>query len=113
MREADEAVDPGELGEADAPPVADKPYKVVFEANRCFGAGECAAVSDNWDVDISTGVASPQAYFFDESDLEHNVRAAEACPAKKGDGVIHVVDRRSGEEVAPDPHGDGRLSVEW
>jgi ferredoxin len=113
MDDADEPVDPQELGEADAPPVAEKPYKIVFEANKCIGSGKCAGVSDNWTLDLSTGIASPEAFFIDESDLEENVRAAEVCPAKKDRGVIHVVDRRTGEEVAPDPEGDGTLSVDW
>ena len=113
MSNADSAVDPSDIGEADAPPVEEKPYKLVFEANKCFGAGKCAEVSANWELDISTGVAKPEAYFFDEDELDHNVAAAEACPAKKGDGVIHVVDRRTDEELAPDPHGDGTLSVDW
>jgi ferredoxin len=106
-------VDPADIGEADAPPVAEKPYKVVFEANRCIGAGKCAEVSDNWELSLDTGIASPRSYFFGESELEHNVRAAEVCPAKKDRGVIHVVDRRTGEELAPDPEGDGTLSVDW
>lgn len=110
---ADEPVDPGEIGEADAPPVEDKPYKVIFEANRCIASGKCAEVSENWEMDLLSEIAQPQSYFFDESDLDHNVRAAEACPAKKGEGVIHVVDRRTGDEVAPDPDGDGTLSVDW
>jgi ferredoxin len=108
-----EPVDPTELGEQDAPPVAEKPYKVVFEANKCIGAGKCAEVSDNWELDLSTGIASPKAFFIDEDDLDENVRAAEVCPAKKDRGVIHVVDRRTGEEIAPDPEGDGTLSVDW
>jgi ferredoxin len=106
-------VDPGSIGERDAPPVDSKPYKVVFEANKCIGAGRCAEVSSNWEMDIETGLARPRTYFFGEEELEHNVRAAEVCPAKKGRGVIHVVDRRTGEEVAPDPEGDGTLSVDW
>jgi ferredoxin len=109
----EEPVDPAELGERDAPPVEEKPYKVVFEANGCIGAGKCAEVSDNWTLDISTGIASPEVYFFDETDLAHNVRAAEVCPAKKGRGVIHVIDRETGEELAPDPEGDGTVSVDW
>ncbi|MFB6108469.1 MAG: ferredoxin, partial [Haloplanus sp.] len=88
-------------------------YKLVFEANACIGTGKCAEVSDNWDLDLDTGLARPKTYYFGESDLDHNVRAAAACPAKKGRGVIHVVDRRTDEEVAPDPHGDGTLSVDW
>ena len=111
---ADESpIDPMEVGEADAPPVEERPYKVLFEANACIGAGECAAVSENWTLSIETGIASPRSFFLAESELESNVRAAEVCPAKKGEGVIHVIDRRTGEEVAPDPHGDGTPSVDW
>jgi len=106
-------VDPAALGERDAPPVDEKPYKVVFEANGCIGAGKCAEVSENWTLDLSTGIASPESYFFDEEELAHNVRAAEVCPAKKGRGVIHVIDRETGEELAPDPDGDGTISVDW
>ncbi len=106
-------VDPATIGEADAPPVSEAPYKVVFEANRCIGTGKCAAVSPNWTVDLDTGLAQPGVFFFDESDLAHNRRAAEVCPAKKGDGVIHIVDRRTGDEIAPDPADDGTLSVDW
>jgi ferredoxin len=109
----DDPIDPAELGERDAPPVAEKPYKIIFEANKCIGAGKCAEVSDNWSLDIETGIAAPDTYFFDEADLAHNVRAAEVCPAKKDEGVIHVVDRRTGEELAPDPYGDGTISVDW
>ncbi|WP_436923717.1 ferredoxin [Halosimplex amylolyticum] len=109
----DGPVDPSTIGERDAPPVEDKPYKIIFEANKCFGAGKCAEVSNNWKLDISTGIAQPQAYFIDEDDLDENVRAAEVCPAKKDRGVIHVVDRRTDEEIAPDPNGDGSLSVDW
>ena len=106
-------VDPGEIAETDAPTVAEKPYKVVFEANRCIGTGKCASVSDNWELDVATGVARPEAYFFSEEALDENVRAAEACPAKKGAGVIHIIDRRTWEEISPDPGGTGSLSVDW
>jgi len=105
--------DPADIGPSDGPPVAEKPYKILFEANRCIGAGRCAEVSDNWELDITTGIAAPEAFFIDGDDLAANVEAAEVCPAKKGDGVIHVIDRRTGEEVAPDPHGDGSVSVDW
>jgi ferredoxin len=110
---ADSPVDPSDIGEADAPPIPEAPYKILFEANKCIAAGKCAEVSENWEMDITTGIAKPAVYFFDEADLDHNVRAAEVCPAKKGRGVIHVIDRRTDEEVAPDPEGDGSLSVDW
>lgn len=96
----------------DAPPVAEKPYKVVFEGAGCFGAGKCAEVADNWEMDLSTGLATPKSYFVGEDELDENVRAAAVCPAKKDAGVIHVVDRRTGDEIAPDPHGDGTLSLD-
>ncbi|MFB6101633.1 MAG: ferredoxin [Haloplanus sp.] len=102
-----------DISDADAPSVDAKPYKIVFEANGCIGTGKCAEVSDNWDLDLDTGLARPKTYYVDEDDLAHNVRAAAVCPAKKGRGVIHVVDRRTDEEVAPDPEGDGTLSVDW
>jgi ferredoxin len=105
---------PSDVGsDADAPSVEEKPYKIVFEANKCIGAGRCAEVADNWEMDIATGLARPKAYYIGEDELDENLEAAEVCPAKKGSGVIHVVDRRSDEEIAPDPHGDGRLSVDW
>lgn len=106
-------VDPSEIGERDAPPIEEKPYKIIFEANKCIAAGKCAEVSDNWEMDLLSGIAQPQTYFFEENELAHNVQAAEVCPAKKDAGVIHVVDRRTNEEIAPDPDGDGTLSVEW
>jgi ferredoxin len=109
----DEPIDPTEIGERDAPPVAEKPYKIIFEANACIGAGKCAEVSDNWELSLETGIAQPQTYFFDESQLEANIRAAEVCPANKDRGVIHVIDRETGTEIAPDPEGDGTVSVEW
>lgn len=109
----DEPVDPSAIGERDAPPVEEKPYKIIFEANKCIAAGKCAEVSENWSMNISSGIAQPESYFIDESALEDNIRAADVCPAKKDRGVIHVVDRRTNEEIAPDPAGDGSLSVDW
>jgi ferredoxin len=113
MADEDGPIDPSAVGERDAPPVADKPYKIIFEANKCIGAGRCAEESDNWELSLDTGIAQPDVYFIDEDALDAEVAAAEVCPAKKDRGVIHVVDRRSNEEIAPDPNGDGTLSVDW
>lgn len=110
---ADEPIDPSSIGERDSPPVAEKPYKIIFEATACIGAGKCAEVSDTWKLDLETGIATPQAFFIDDAVLADNLRAAEVCPAKNDRGVIHVIDRQTGEELAPDPHGDGTLSVDW
>ena len=63
-------------------------------------------------MEPSTGSAQPAVSLLDEADLEHNRRAAAGCPAKKDRGVIHVVDRCTEEEIAPDPAGDGSLSVD-
>jgi ferredoxin len=111
---SDERPTPSEFGASDdAPPVEEKPYKIIFEANKCFGAGRCAEASNNWELDLETGVANPRTYFLDESELDENIKAAELCPAKKGDGIIHIIDREQDIEIAPDPHGDGSLSVDW
>ncbi|WP_340097812.1 ferredoxin [Salinibaculum salinum] len=109
----DGPIDPTEIGERDAPPVDEKPYKILFEANKCIGAGKCAEVSENWELDLSTAIAQPNTYFLSADELDENVRAAEVCPAKKDRGVIHVIDRETGEEIAPDPDGDGTVSVDW
>jgi ferredoxin len=115
MTDTDDVLRPSDVGDADAdaPPVDEKPYKIIFEANKCIGTGKCAEVSPNWDLDLDTGLARPRTYYVGAADLDHNVRAAEVCPAKKGRGVIHVIDRRTDEEIAPDPEGDGSLSVDW
>lgn len=86
---------------ADAPPVSEKPYRVEFEATGCIGAGHCASASPNWTLDLDTGIASPSERYVSRADLDHNAEAAEQCPAKKGAGVIRIVDRRTGEVVAP------------
>lgn len=105
--------DPADIGSSDAPPIEEKPYKVLFEANKCIGTGRCAEVAANWKLDMSTGIARPQTYFLGPAEAAENIAAAEHCPAKKGRGVIHVIDRRTDEEVAPDPDGDGTISVDW
>lgn len=105
--------DSRDIGSTEGPPVDEKPFKILFEANQCIGTGRCAEKTDNWELDITTGVASPASFFVGEGELDANVAAAMACPAKKGRGVIHVIDRRSGEEIAPDPDGDGTISVDW
>lgn len=106
-------LDPRAIGSPDGPPVEEKPYKLLFEANKCIGAGRCAEVADTWELSLETGLAMPSTYFIGEAELDENIAAAEHCPAKKGRGVIHVIDRRTGEEIAPDPHGDGTVSVDW
>lgn len=100
-----------ETGPTKKPSIGEKPYRVIFEGKLCFGAGRCAEVSANWSMDLRTGRGKPREYFFSQEELAHNIEAARVCPAKKRVGVIHVVDRRTGEELAPDPLGDGTLSL--
>lgn len=113
MAEEVEFTDPMAIGERNSPPIEEKPYKILFEANKCIGAGRCAADSANWQLNIETGIAAPNSFFIGEDELTENVAAATACPAKKGNGVIHIIDRRTGTEIAPDPNGDGTISVDW
>ena len=82
-----------------APDVDEKPYKIIFEGKGCIGAGRCAEVSDNWTMSLETGLAQARSHYVDEDELEENLEAARVCPAKNGDGVISVVDRRTGETV--------------
>lgn len=112
MTDSKAAFDPASIGTT-GPPIDAKPYKIIFDANRCIGTGKCAEIAANWDLDISTGIATPQSFFVDDDSLSENLEAADRCPAKKGDGVIHVIDRRTGAELAPDPHGDGTVSIDW
>lgn len=75
-------------------------YRIRFEADKCIGTGKCAEVApEYWSLDISEGIAKPEKPTFDEDELEVNLQAAKACPAKNGDGVIRIIDRETGEEI--------------
>ena len=52
----EDVLDPATIG-SEGPPIAEKPYKIVFEANLCIGAGKCAEVSGNWELDITTAAS--------------------------------------------------------
>ena len=112
MSRDDAAGAEGEAEAAGAPPVSERPYRIEFEATGCIGAGPCASASPNWTLDLDTGIASPRERYVSEADLAHNAEAAERCPAKKGAGVIRVVDRRTGEVVAPADAADSDVDVD-
>lgn len=84
-----------------APDIEEKPYKIIFEGKGCIGSGKCAEVSENWEMNLETGLAQAGSHYIDEGELEHNLEAARVCPAKNGEGVITVIDRETGEEVQP------------
>ncbi len=94
------------------PSVQDKPYRIIFEGKSCIGTGECAQVSENWEMDLGTGKAKVKSIFIGEDEFDDNLEAAQRCPAKNGIGVIHLIDRETGEEIYPDPNGDGSISVD-
>lgn len=81
------------------PSIDEKPYKIVFEGGSCIGTGRCAEVSENWEMELATGLAHPVEHYITEDELEDNLEAARVCPAKNGEGVITVLDRRTGEPV--------------
>jgi len=84
-----------------APDVDEKPYKIIFDGKGCIGSGKCAEVSDNWEMSLQTGLASAKSHYVDEDQLDEQLEAVRVCPARNGDGVITVIDRRTGEEVEP------------
>ena len=46
MPDSSPSVAPSEIGDsANAPPIDEKPYKIIFEANRCIGAALTAKVA--------------------------------------------------------------------
>lgn len=109
----EEPIDPTETGEADAPSVEAAPSEATFAADGWTCAGKSAEVSANCSLSHAAGIASPEGSSFGEDDLAHDVRAPAVRPAEKRRGVIHVGDRRSGAEIAPDPAGDGTRSTDW
>lgn len=79
---------------------ARKRYKIRFEAEGCIGSGKCAEEAPAfWSLNMETGIAEPKQPTFGEEHLEQNLRAAKACPAKNGRGVIRIIDRETGETV--------------
>jgi len=74
-------------------------YRIVFDSNACIGSGKCAEVSENWTMDLGSGLARPGEIHFDDVDLGHNAEAARVCPANNGDGAIRIVDTRTVDDV--------------
>ncbi|HKJ68990.1 MAG TPA: ferredoxin [bacterium] len=90
------------------PSAEEKRYRIIFEGRRCIGTGKCAELSGNWEMNLTTGLAKPRSYFINEEELDHNLAAARACPARKGKGVIYIIDRETGEVLYPEP-GESNL----
>lgn len=76
-------VDPLDIG-SEGPFIEEKPYKIIFEATRCIGAGRCAEVSDNWKLALETGIDRLTSFFIDEDELAESVRAGRVVSGKEG-----------------------------
>lgn len=75
-------------------------YQIRFDAKGCIGAGKCAEEApEHWTLNLETGIAEPQKPIIPEDELEPNLRAARACPARNGRGAIRIYDRDSGEKI--------------
>ena len=84
---------------------------MVYDRANCIGAGVCVAMApEHWVIDAPDGLADIhperkpttredgwQELIIDESELEPNVRSAEACPAQ----VIFIYELESGKQVYP------------
>lgn len=80
--------------------MSDKEYQIRFDAENCIGTGKCSEVApEYWSLDLSKGIAEPEKPVIDEDELEANLAAAKACPAKNGEGVIRIYDKETGEKI--------------
>jgi len=78
----------------------DNRYKIRFDAQGCIGTGKCAEKAPEfWSLNLSSGIAEPKQPTFGEKHLEENLTAARACPARNGNGVIRIIDRKTGDEI--------------
>ncbi|MFB6355277.1 MAG: ferredoxin [bacterium] len=77
-----------------------KQYQIRFDADNCIGAGKCAEKAPEfWSLNLETGIAEPQKPIIDESELEANLEAAQACPARNGKGVIRIYEKETDEKI--------------
>lgn len=78
-----------------------KRYRIRFDAEGCIGAGRCTEEApEHWTLDLNREVARPLTPTFGEQHLEAQLRAARACPARNGRGVIRIEDRESGDLIS-------------
>lgn len=84
---------------------------MVYDRANCISAGVCVAMAPNhWVIDAPDGLADIhpdrkpttredgwQEVVIDESELEPNMQAAEACPAQ----VIFIYELESGKQIYP------------
>lgn len=80
--------------------MTEKRFKIRFEADKCIGTGKCAEVApEYWELDLGKGIAKPKQPTFGQDGLDENLEAAKACPAKNGEGVIRIIDQKTGDEI--------------
>lgn len=75
--------------------MAKKRYEIVYERNKCIGAGTCVEIyPKNWKL-LDDGKAKPMTLEFDENEFKQNKDAADSCPVN----AIHIVDRKTGKRL--------------
>ena len=61
-------------------------HTITHDKEGCIGCGACVAMcSDNWEMG-NDGKSKPKKTTIEDSELECNQQAANACPVK----VIHI-----------------------
>lgn len=69
-------------------------YKIVYDRNKCIGAGTCVELApDTWELD-DEGKAKMLKSSFGQAELDKQVKAAKSCPAH----AISIVDA-SGKKI--------------
>lgn len=83
--------------------MGDAPYRIRFDEAGCIGSGKCVEEAPGtWEMDLGSGKARLTDPLVSEEGLAENLRAARACPARNGRGVIRIVDRSTGSEISLD-----------
>ncbi|PSP67713.1 hypothetical protein BRC85_05400 [Halobacteriales archaeon QS_1_69_70] len=74
-------------------------------------ADEPVDPSDVGEVDAPPVSEAPHEIIFASRDHLRGGRVRRGRPVS--DSLVHVADRHTDEEIAPDPAGDGTLSIDW
>lgn len=92
--------------------MSDAPYRIRFDEQGCIGSGKCVEEApENWRMDLEAGKARVIEPLVAEDELDKNLRAARACPARNGRGVIRIIDRSTGSPIPLHPDESGKDEV--